>query len=375
MVEKSNGPSDDEDGETISLQGLAEDGNFDPTAKTEAKARSAQKSKGGKVQKNVKPENSAFEHYQASKDEVDQALAELDPDFTKSLKDLSSLPTDGVDIEPAELDESLLKEEKITLWMRLRDRWAVAFKPYYWIKDHCTRLFLSLKGRGGGSAKKVLSYLTGEGRAKALATAKSILPAMKQPLKTSVQIIKSMSRRRRILLGTLFLLAVFFLRFFGTIVNGRFLPSTGEQILKSFNDVADRLVKIDPKGPIEAFDSPLRHPEYIVLLKRIVVNLQKPAGSGRNPMGMFEFYVEANNQEAAVELKAREVEMTDAMQRTVEGMSYPELREVPCASGGTEVRSAGGKQRMKKLIRQALNTILTRGRVKNVYLKSITLKP
>ena len=80
-------------------------------------------------------------------------------------------------------------------------------------------------------------------------------------------------------------------------------------------------------------------------------------------MGRFEFYIEGANQEVAVEVKRREVEVLDLIQRVIEGYSFSDLN-------GTS-----GKQRLKEHIRQELNTLVTRGRIKKVFFKTITVQP
>jgi flagellar basal body-associated protein FliL len=80
-------------------------------------------------------------------------------------------------------------------------------------------------------------------------------------------------------------------------------------------------------------------------------------------MGVFAFYIETSNQESAVELKDRDGEARDVISRTLEQMSAEGLSSVD------------GKEKLKIVIRKNLNSILTRGQVRRVFIKNIVLKP
>ena len=80
-------------------------------------------------------------------------------------------------------------------------------------------------------------------------------------------------------------------------------------------------------------------------------------------MGLFEFYVDLNSQEAAIEVKARELELKDLLQRTIEDETHYDLQ------------GERGKERVKDLIREELNKVLTRGWVEDVYISNMVLNP
>lgn len=132
--------------------------------------------------------------------------------------------------------------------------------------------------------------------------------------------------------------------------------------LETLASVADAEFEVDPEGAIEEFDSPLRAAEHVVLLEKTVVNLRRVSGETTNPMGLFEFYVEASSREAAIELSDRKSESRDVVQRALETMSWAELE------------GESGKRRAKRIIRRDLNEMLTKGRVRNVYFKTVILK-
>ncbi len=83
----------------------------------------------------------------------------------------------------------------------------------------------------------------------------------------------------------------------------------------------------------------------------------------RNPMGAFEFYVVMDSQDAALEVQARQKELHDRLQRAIEDQTYADLI------------SPLGKKRVKDLLRNELNGVLTQGWVKDVLIKTMVLKP
>jgi flagellar basal body-associated protein FliL len=153
-------------------------------------------------------------------------------------------------------------------------------------------------------------------------------------------------------------------------LKGRWVPAIDRPLLKDFSEVADHIWSL--KGGKEAAEGPawvsllqaLRQPEHRYLFDKVVVNLKRVGGAEEtNPMGLFEFYVEVDSKETAVEVGERKVELLDLVQRTVEGETYNSLSGEP------------GKQRLKNLIRQELNQVLHDGWVKDVYISNMVLKP
>jgi flagellar basal body-associated protein FliL len=98
------------------------------------------------------------------------------------------------------------------------------------------------------------------------------------------------------------------------------------------------------------------------MIERIVANLRRNSPSP-NPMTMMELYIETSSQDAAIELRDREGEARDVIGRTLNRMPYDELT------------SAAGKNKLKVFLRQDLNSIMTKGRIRRVFFKSLILKP
>lgn len=148
-------------------------------------------------------------------------------------------------------------------------------------------------------------------------------------------------------------------------IQGTLLPNVERAWIANFADHADGKFTYEIKGGFEDFNDPLLHPEFVILVERIVVNLSRTqnASDSANPMAAFELYLQTDTQDAAVEIKDRSVEIRDAVSRSVERMTYPDLAD------------EDGKAKLKLLIRKDLNQILTRGKVRRVFFKTIVLNP
>jgi flagellar basal body-associated protein FliL len=146
-------------------------------------------------------------------------------------------------------------------------------------------------------------------------------------------------------------------------LRGELLPDFTIRLLPTVAEKADASWNYPEDEQTDDFFSSTRHPEHIVLIERLVVNVKPSENSGKNPMGYFDFYVEGSSEKTAVELNDRKSEVKDVMQRTLEGITYDELVTV------------AGKNKLKLVMRKNLNTILTTGRVRRIFLKSIVIKP
>jgi flagellar basal body-associated protein FliL len=142
------------------------------------------------------------------------------------------------------------------------------------------------------------------------------------------------------------------------------LTPDGERdpFLKSWSEVASQSYEIPPEDDNEDLLNPLRHPEYTVRLHRIVSNL-KSKDPRVAPMLAAELYVEASNQDCAIEIHERDLEVRDAIERVFEETTYE------------DIDSSAGKERLKIRIRSALDHFLTKGHVKRVFFSAINIAP
>lgn len=146
-------------------------------------------------------------------------------------------------------------------------------------------------------------------------------------------------------------------------LDGKILPQAKDPYVFNFNEVADKVFKIEKDEAWEKFRNPNRFPEYVVRFDRIIVMLKPSVFSSKNTMGVFSLFYEASSQEAATEIKDREAEVRDITARTLEGVEYD------------EIRTAEGKKKAKKLVAQAINKFLNNGKVVKIYFKDFVVSP
>ncbi|MEO0337246.1 MAG: flagellar basal body-associated FliL family protein, partial [Pseudomonadota bacterium] len=135
------------------------------------------------------------------------------------------------------------------------------------------------------------------------------------------------------------------------------------KMLPSLAQVADQSWSYNIKSETTPFLTAFPQPRHSFLFKKVVVNLRKRVSSLSEAMGAFEFFVEVYSKDAARELKGREVQLRDLIQRTAEQFTYESLQ------------SEKGKERLKERIRSELNKELAQGWVKAVFIKFMVTKP
>ncbi len=137
-----------------------------------------------------------------------------------------------------------------------------------------------------------------------------------------------------------------------------------ELFISSFEFMAEKKWEIPVDADArETFYNSSRIPKNIFSLKKIVVNIQPSESSGPNPMVAFEFSLEGNSAEALLEIKDREGEILDQVQRTVESYSFDELNDME------------GKKIVTDKVKTVINRVLTLGKIRQVYIQGIILKP
>jgi flagellar basal body-associated protein FliL len=223
------------------------------------------------------------------------------------------------------------------------------------------RSLKTLAIRSVKDSKGLLHELLKHGKLSAIST----LQNLRSRIAVSVAWLKSRSVTQKLSLFASFA-ALALLIFVGAkTIQGTLLPNVERNWVASFADHADGKFTYEESGSFEDFNDPLLHPEFVILVERIVVNLHRTpeAPESANPMAAFELYLQTDNQDAAIEIKDRSVEIRDAVARSVERMTYPDLAD------------EDGKAKLKLLIRKDLNEFLTRGKVRRVFFKTIVLNP
>lgn len=143
----------------------------------------------------------------------------------------------------------------------------------------------------------------------------------------------------------------------------RWIPFVKRPMLTSLGQVADMEWSYDAKTGTLPFLTAFPQAKHNYLFPKVVVNLRTKPGSNSFQMGAFEFFVEVDSKDTAIEVKSRQVELHDLIQRVVEGFSYDSLQ------------SERGKERLKEELKKALNQKIVQGWVKGVYIKFMITKP
>ncbi len=131
----------------------------------------------------------------------------------------------------------------------------------------------------------------------------------------------------------------------------------------SLEPVADKKFSYASDTPIIKYSNDLLAPQHFVLINKIVVNIRAGRASTSNPMVAFDLYVRTDTDAAAVEIRDREKQIQDHLQRFCEDLNYD------------QIQSEEGKNSWKNRMKRELNLVLTTGRVKEVFFKTLLIKP
>ncbi len=131
----------------------------------------------------------------------------------------------------------------------------------------------------------------------------------------------------------------------------------------TFTDVADSKVLYPADVEVIRYNNDLLAPQFIVQISKIVVNIRPSKQSTQNPMIAFDLYVRTDNEEASIEVRKREKELQDHLQRFCEGLTYD------------QILTEEGKHIWKQKMKRELNLVLSTGRIKDIYFKTLLLKP
>lgn len=310
--------------------------------------------------KNGAPEENSEELL--SLDNLDSILAEEDPEFAKSLSEIGSDDSVGVEIYNEGLGLEYTLADEIKLWTGKREKLAKFFpilpKISFKLKMKRTMMRLSwtkFKKQSIHNIRNAGPLLLG-GLKKTIQKARS---AMSDGLAAfaGFSLIKKLAFVGLLIAtgGSGFIIY--------KLANHKFLPTENELFISSLEDWAQAKYQYGPDDQMESFYDSMRTSQSIIEMKKVIVNLRRSATSGVNPMGAFEFYVEGTVSESVVEIKDRESEIKDLFLRTIEDMTYDQM-----ASGE-------GKRLLCDRLRKELNKVLTKGKVRRVFIKTAIVKP
>lgn len=276
--------------------------------------------------------------------ELEALIMQEDPDFLSSLGDIGpNTEWEGTDLgrysldapDPKTLRERLvyIKEyikNKFYYSMILTEQWV-----YYFFIKFLPASAIKLKN----ILIKILKYVNGK-----------IRQFTYLPLREKLQYF--------FIICAVGLVSAYF--YFALTTN--FLKDQDQLFVHSMEDWADSTHAYDPKS-VETFYSSTRTMQNIMSLPRMISNVKKSSRSGPNPMVAFELYFEGTTPEGVVEIKDRDYEIKDRISRLLEESTFDQLDTVE------------GKQVLLEKVKRDINQVLTKGKVRRVFYKSIILKP
>ena len=281
--------------------------------------------------------------------ELDQALNEVDPEFSKGLDGLRQVAAQtDIEIDTATTDDGFdthdSPSDQTTLVKRILGK----------VRVHLTAQLRKLKN----TFLDFISTKPKEFLLFSIITSKRLLEFLKAGRKSYAQVSRAQ------IFGALLMIVLFVTTVWIVSANlkGRWLPELYSSQLISFSPHADAAFEFDPfKDTISFFRAFPQDPE-IFLFNKIKVNLRRASGHP-NPMGAFEIYAQVDSHDTAIELQTRQVEMHDIIARVFEEQSYNDLV------------SELGKSRLKGIIKKEIDHALTQGWVNEVHFKNFILKP
>ncbi len=299
-------------------------------------------------------------------EEIDRILQSDDPEFSKELGEIQSVGVESeVEIESAvELEDSIPSEEETSKTNVLLERFPWLEKisgPFKKSRSWAYTRWLKWRNQGMVLLRQaILVMRTWPGEF--VRYSKSMWAALREKVRALVAIFKEMSLTQKLTWAGFITLSVVTIFSLWMNFRGVWLPNLYPPILTDLSTVADAKWEESPNQKRVALFKAFPQEAMQFLFPKLVVNLRR-VNNYQNPMGAFEFFVELDSQDSALEVKAREHELHDRLQRALEGQSYNDL--------------AGklGKNRVKDLLRREINAVLTQGWVTEVYIKTMVLKP
>jgi len=276
-----------------------------------------------------------------SLDELDKVIQQADPEALQKIETVREIhPENTAHIELLELDDYLDREGSSKLRSRLQYLKGRGLVFWIWAK----RNSIEYSSRTGQWALR--SVTNTREQISAGLTAFSLWP-----------------RTQKIGFSFAILLSVGVLLFsYLAFVKGSF-RSSNELFMTSLLSLSEKTETIAADAALETFYNSSRIPKNIFNLKKMVINITPSQNSGPNPMVAYEFSLEGNSTEVLIEIKDREGEILDQIQRMIEEHTFDELN------------SADGKKLITEKVRSTVNRLLTLGKIRHVYIQGVIFKP
>lgn len=293
-------------------------------------------------------------------DQLDSMILSAAPDFAEDLKEVHSLPKDpGIDLDVVDNGQIIPSDDnpwRDAIGLRKLIVMVLPFLPNLWDWQYNFRSRMRLKRAHFKDFMRELGP-------RSVQALKDGGKASGEFAKERVGAFKALTWPLKIVALCLILLGAFTVYFVYRSATHGVLPGEEKYLTASLEEWAVNSYKYDPETEMDSFyDSP-RTIQNIMALPKMIVNIHPSPSSGPNPMAAMEFFLEGLSPEAIVEVKDREPEIRDLFQRTIEDLTYGELD------------TTEGKQQLTEKLRQTLNSTLTKGKIRRVFIKELVLKP
>ncbi len=277
-----------------------------------------------------------------SLEELDKVIAEEDPDALQGLESVrdigeaDSSPT----LEPLLPEEYLnhLKAPRLGRWIQRTKTKGILL--WIWAKTQSVE-----------SGKRLITW--------SLKTFQDLQQQIRSYIKTFKE--WPLNRRLAFSMGVVLLTGTFIFTYLAFVKKS--FHTKHELFMTSLLSWSEDVIEIADGTNNETFYNSTRIPKNIFNLRKIVVNIRPSENSGPNPMAAFEFSLEGNSTEVLIEIKDREGEILDRVQRAVEEYSFDELN------------SANGKRMITEKVRATINGLLTLGKIRHVFIQGVIFKP
>jgi len=314
------------------------------------------------------PENKNPDPEEISIEAIDQMLAEEHPEFSAMVNEVGrekGLSFSQITI--SEADQALTEEKES--WEKSGRLGRILLRLFPGLPKISLRsknlkfvlraFLLSLWIR----FKNFVYFLATDGRVQALLFLKLKISEFGEALERKQRAFGKLSKKLKLaFFGILLGIAGTFAFIYQSMTTG-VIPIGEELFVPNLEKYASSTEAYDPETEVEPFYDNMRSLKNIIEMPKMVVNLVPSRTSGKNPMGAFEFYLEGEHPEVVVEIKDREVEIRDRMQRTLEEFTYDEASE-------TE-----GKKALVDKLKKEVNLLLSTGKVRKIWFKTVVIKP
>ncbi len=289
-------------------------------------------------------------------EDIDKLISQEDPEFAQTLEEVRNVEVDtNVVIEASAIDES---EEPAA---EPPEKQGIVARTIHRVRQSLVNFRVALRLRLIQLGKDILIFLKTQPKEFARYLWAKLKYLGRQSL---VPIVAFMQASRLQQLSILVLIAMLagVIWTFRANLQGIWIPHLTKPILTSLENHADLVERFDPKDGAESFYSAFPQERHEFLFEKFRVNLKRTEENPW-PMGAFEVIVEVDSKDTAVEVRDREVEFHDLIQRIFEEETYNDLA------------SDLGKARLKSRIKRELNQHLTQGWTKEVNFRTFILKP